>query len=176
MFFSGGLIPTFLLIRNLGMLDKFIVYIIPVAFSMFDLIIFISFFKTIPSSLEEAARIDGANDFYIFLKIIIPLSMPVIATIALFHGVYQWNDYFTGMIYINDSALQPIQTYLYKVIAQSGANQLMQSSSVSISKSTVTSQSIKFATMVVTTLPIVCVYPFLQKYFVKGMLLGSVKG
>ncbi|MBU3111246.1 carbohydrate ABC transporter permease [Clostridium lacusfryxellense] len=176
MFFSGGLIPTFLLIRNLGMLDKFIVYIIPVAFSMFDLIIFISFFKTIPSSLEEAARIDGANDFYIFLKVIIPLSMPVIATIALFHGVYQWNDYFAGMIYINDSALQPIQTYLYKVIAQSGANQMMQSSSVSVSKSTVTSQSIKFATMVVTTFPIVCVYPFLQKYFVKGMLLGSVKG
>lgn len=176
MFFGGGLIPYFLLIRDLGMIDKFIVYIIPAAFSMYDLIIFISFFRELPASLEEAAKIDGANDFYIFLRVVIPLSMPVIATIALFHGVYQWNDYFTGMIYINNPDLQPIQTYLYKVIAQSGANQMMGSASVSVSKTSVTSQSIKLATMVVTTFPIVCVYPFLQKYFVKGMLLGGVKG
>jgi len=171
--FSGGLIPSFLLIKQLGFLDKFIVYIIPVMFSFFDALIFISFFKEIPKELEEAARIDGASDFQIFIKIILKVSLPVIATIALFHGVYQWNDYFTGMIYINDPNLQPIQTYLYRIVAQSSSNQMMPGGIIA---RTTTSQSLKLATMVVTTFPIVCVYPFLQKYFVKGMLIGSVKG
>ncbi|MBD0381966.1 carbohydrate ABC transporter permease [Paenibacillus sedimenti] len=175
LFFSGGLIPHYLLIRDLGMLDSFWVYIIPAMFSFFDLIIFLSFFREIPDALEEAAKIDGANDFKIFYQIILPVSMPVIATIALFHGVYQWNDYFTGMIYINNSDLQPIQTYLYRVVAQSSSNQMAAAATGSIAK-TVSSQSIKLATMVVTTLPIVIVYPFLQKYFVKGFMIGSIKG
>ncbi|CAN7739314.1 carbohydrate ABC transporter permease [Paenibacillus sp. LjRoot56] len=175
LFFSGGLIPYYLLIRDLGMLDSFLVYIIPAMFSFFDLIIFLSFFREIPDALEEAAKIDGANDFKIFYQIILPVSMPVVATIALFHGVYQWNDYFTGMIYINKSELQPIQTYLYRVVAQSSSNQMMAATTGSVAK-TVSSQSIKLATMVVTTLPIVLVYPFLQKYFVKGFMIGSIKG
>ncbi|NOU66413.1 ABC transporter permease subunit [Paenibacillus sp. LMG 31461] len=175
LFFSGGLIPYYLLIRDLGMLDSFLVYIIPAMFSFFDLIIFLSFFREIPDALEEAAKIDGANDFKIFYQIILPVSMPVVATIALFHGVYQWNDYFTGMIYINKSDLQPIQTYLYRVVAQSSSNQMMAATTGSVAK-TVSSQSIKLATMVVTTLPIVLVYPFLQKYFVKGFMIGSIKG
>jgi putative aldouronate transport system permease protein len=176
MFFGGGLIPYYLLLKNLGFLDKFSVYIIPAAFSFFDLLIFMAFFREIPQGLEEAAKIDGAGDFRIFLKVIIPVSLPVIATIALFHGVYQWNDYFAGMIYINNPNLQPIQTYLYRVVAAAGSNQMMQTAPGGITVRTTTSESIKLATMVVTTLPIVCVYPFLQKYFVKGMLLGSVKG
>lgn len=176
MFFSGGLIPYFLLIRDLGLYDNFLVYIIPAMFNFFDLIIFVSFFRELPASLEEAAKIDGANDFMIFLKVIIPLSMPVIATIALFHGVYQWNDYFAGVIFVNNPDLQPIQTYLYKVVAESSSNQMMVNAPGGIAAKTVTSQSIKLATMVVTTLPIMLVYPFLQKYFVKGMLIGSVKG
>jgi len=175
MFFTGGLIPTYLLIKDLNMLDSFLVYIIPAMFSFFDLIIFMTFFREIPDGLEEAAKIDGANDWSIFLRVVLPVSMPVIATIALFHGVYQWNDYFTGVIYINNTDLQPIQTYLYKVIAQSSSNQMMAQVPGGISK-TVTSQSIKMATMVVTTLPIVFVYPFLQRYFVKGMMIGSIKG
>lgn len=175
MFFGGGLIPTYLLIKDLNMLDSFLVYIIPAMFSFFDLIIFMTFFREIPDGLEEAAKIDGANDWSIFLRVVLPVSMPVIATIALFHGVYQWNDYFTGVIYINNTDLQPIQTYLYKVIAQSSSNQMMAQVPGGISK-TVTSQSIKMATMVVTTLPIVFVYPFLQRYFVKGMMIGSIKG
>ncbi|AWB43198.1 ABC transporter permease [Paenibacillus sp. CAA11] len=175
MFFGGGLIPYFLVIRDLHLLDNFLVYIIPAMFSFFDLIIFVSFFREIPSGLEEAAEIDGANDLGIFLRIIIPVSMPVVATIALFHGVYQWNDYFTGMIFINEMDLQPIQTYLYRVVAESSSNQMAASMPGGINKN-VTSQSIKLATMVVTTLPIVLVYPFLQKYFVKGMLIGSIKG
>lgn len=175
MFFGGGLIPTYLLIKDLHMLDSFMVYIIPAMFSFFDLIIFMTFFREIPDGLEEAARIDGANDWSIFLRVVLPVSMPVIATIALFHGVYQWNDYFTGVIYINNTDLQPIQTYLYKVVAQSSSNQMLAQIPGGVGK-TVTSQSIKLATMVVTTLPIVFVYPFLQRYFVKGMMIGSIKG
>ncbi|KEQ24161.1 carbohydrate ABC transporter permease [Paenibacillus tyrfis] len=175
LFFSGGLIPSYLLIRDLGLLDSFWVYIIPAMFSFFDLIVFQAFFREIPDGLEEAAKLDGANDFKIFRSIILPVSMPVVATIALFHGVYQWNDYFTGMIYINKSELQPIQTYLYRVVAQSSSNQMMAATSGTIAKS-VSSQSIKLATMVITSLPIVIVYPFLQKYFVKGFMIGSIKG
>ncbi|MDX8362370.1 MULTISPECIES: carbohydrate ABC transporter permease [Bacillaceae] len=176
MFFNGGLIPYFLLIRDIGLFDNFLVYIIPTLFNFFHLIIFVSFFKQLPPSLEEAAKIDGANDFMIFIKVIIPLSMPVIATIALFQGVYQWNDYFAGVIFVNNPDLQPIQTYLYRVVAESSSNQMLANAPGGITTRTVTSQSIKLATMVVTTLPIVLVYPFLQKYFVKGMLIGSVKG
>ena len=175
MFFYGGLIPTFLLIRDLGLFDSFLVYIIPALFSFFDMIIFMAFFRDIPDGLEEAARIDGANDLMIFTRIIIPISMPVVATIALFHGVYQWNDYFTGMIYVNKMDLQPIQTFLFRVVAQSSSNQIVATAGAAINR-TVTSQSIKLATMVVTTLPIVLAYPFLQKYFVKGLMVGSIKG
>ncbi|WP_339317771.1 carbohydrate ABC transporter permease [Paenibacillus sp. FSL R10-2734] len=176
LFFAGGLIPSFLLIRDLQLLDNFLVYIIPAMFSFFDLIIFMTFFREIPEGLEEAARIDGANDWSIFLRIVLPVSMPVIATIALFHGVFQWNDYFTGMIYINNTDLQPIQTYLFRVVAQSSSTQMMVAAQGSGMTRSVTSQSIKLATMVVTTLPIVFVYPFLQRYFVKGMMIGSIKG
>lgn len=176
LFFGGGLIPTFLLMKDLHLLENFLVYIIPVMFSFFDLIIFMTFFREIPEGLEEAARIDGANDWSIFLRIVLSVSMPVIATIALFHGVYQWNDYFTGMIYINNTDLQPIQTYLFRVVAQSSSSQMMVAVQGSGVTRSVTSQSIKLATMVVTTLPIVFVYPFLQRYFVKGMMIGSIKG
>ncbi|WP_242985400.1 carbohydrate ABC transporter permease [Vallitalea okinawensis] len=177
MFFSGGLIPTFILFKNMNLLDSFWVYIIPTMFSFYDLIIFQSFFRGIPDSLEEAATIDGAGYFYIFRRIILPLSKPVLATIALFCGVWHWNDYFMGVIYITKNVdLQPIQTYLYRIVAESASNQAMANMPDGVQKATTTSGSIKLATMVVTTLPIVLVYPFLQKYFVKGMLLGSVKG
>ncbi|WP_370866945.1 MULTISPECIES: carbohydrate ABC transporter permease [Paenibacillus] len=175
LFFSGGLIPTYLLIRDLGLLDSFWVYILPAMFNFFDLIIFLAFFREIPAGLEEAAKIDGAGDFTIFCRVVLPVSMPVVATIALFHGVYQWNDYFTGMIYINNPDLQPIQTFLYRVVAQSSSNQMLAAAPGGMAKN-VTSQSIKLATMVVTTLPIVLAYPFLQKYFVKGFMIGSIKG
>lgn len=175
LFFSGGMIPTYLWIRDLGLLDHFLVYILPVMFSFFDLIIFLAFFREIPEGLEEAAKIDGANDFRIFVQVIFPVSLPVVATIALFHGVYQWNDYFTGVLYVNNNDLQPIQTFLYRVVAQSSSNQIVAATGSAVTR-TVTSQSIKMATMVVTTAPIVFAYPFLQKYFVKGLLIGSIKG
>ena len=177
MFFSGGLIPYFLLIKNLGMLDSFWVYIIPSLFSFYNMIIFMTFFRNIPQEMEESAKIDGANDFRIFLKIVLPVSGPVIATIALFNGVGQWNDYFTGVIYItNEQWLIPIQTFLYKIISESSSTRIVANMPASVRNSMVTSTTVKYATMVVTTFPIVCVYPFLQKYFVQGIMVGSVKG
>ena len=176
MFFGGGLIPTFILYKNIGLYDNFLVYILPAMFNFYNMIIFMSFFRELPAGLEESAKLDGANDFTIFIKLIFPLSMPVVATIALFNGVAQWNDYFTGVMYINDAAKQPIQTFLYRIIASASASKAVVSMPAGISVQQVSSQSVRLATMVVTTLPIVCVYPFLQKYFGKGMLIGSIKG
>lgn len=176
MFFGGGLIPTFILYKNIGLYDNFLVYIIPCMFNFYNMIIIMSFFRELPAGLEESAKLDGANDLVIFIRIILPLSMPVVATIALFNGVWQWNDYFTGVMYINNSSLQPIQTFLYRIIASASASKAVVSLPAGISAQQVSSQSVRLATMVVTTLPIVCVYPFLQKYFVKGMLIGSIKG
>lgn len=176
MFFNGGLIPTFIALKNLGLYNNFLVYIIPSLFNFYNMIIFMSFFREMPAGLEESAKLDGANDMLIFIKIILPLSMPVIATIALFNGVGHWNDYFTGVMYINDAELQPIQTYLYRVVASASASKAVVAMPAGISAQQVSSQSVRLATMVVTTFPIMCVYPFLQKYFVKGMLIGSIKG
>lgn len=176
MFFGGGLIPYFITIKNLGLYDSFLVYIIPGLFNFYNMIIFMSFFRAMPASLEESAKLDGANDMLIFVRIIIPLSMPVVATIALFNGVGHWNDYFTGVMYINKAALQPIQTYLYRIVASASASKAVVAMPAGVSAQQVSSQSVRLATMVVTTFPIMCVYPFLQKYFVKGMLIGSIKG
>lgn len=174
MFFSGGLIPTFIVIKNLGMFDRFTVFIFPTLFSFFDLIIFQAFFRTIPEALEESAKMDGANSFKTFISIVLPVSKAVVATIMLFNGVFNWNDYFMGIIYTNNSHLHPIQTYLYKMIVTSESSKTSLLSG-GLSRSTFNSTSLQMATMFVTTIPIVCVYPFLQKHFVKGMLLGSVK-
>ena len=178
LFFGGGLIPYFLLIRGLGLLDSFLVYVFPTMFSFYNLLIFQAFFREIPGELEESARIDGAGNFLVFLRIVIPLSGPVIATLALFVGVYNWNDFFYGVIFINNTRLHPIQTYLYRVIAESQSGQMLTSVLLTsaVQARRVTAQAIRMATMVVSTAPIVCVYPFLQRYFVKGVLLGSVKG
>lgn len=177
MFFTGGIIPTFILFKHINLLNNFLVYIIPAAFNFFNLLIFINFFREIPASLEESAKIDGASDWKIFMKVVLPLSKPVLATIALFAGVGQWNDYFGGLMYMTNRVdLEPIQTYLYRMVAQVQSSQVAGSiSAANITASDTTSTSIKLAAMVITTLPICCVYPFLQKYFVKGMMVGAVK-
>jgi putative aldouronate transport system permease protein len=177
LFFSAGLIPYFLLLRNLGLYDRFLVYVIPTMFNFYNLILFQGFFRDLPPDLEESARIDGANDFRIFLRIVMPLSAPVLAVIALFVGVYNWNDFFFGVIFIKRSVLLPIQTVLYRIISEAtAANEMLSFVPGGIRTSSVTSQALKLATMVITTFPIVCAYPFLQKYFVKGLLLGAIKG
>lgn len=172
MFFGGGMIPTYLLIKSLGLLNSFWVFIIPALFSYYDMIILMNFFREIPPSLEESAKIDGAGVWTIFMKIAIPLSKPAMCTIALFNGVYQWNDYMSTKLYINDKALYPIQMKLYEIIVQQQAQTMKPMGSVVIPT---TSQSIQLATIVVATVPIILVYPFVQKYFLSGMLVGAVK-
>ncbi len=172
MFVSGGMIPTFLVYKSYGLLNNFWVYILPVLFSFYDVIIMMNFFRGIPRSLEESAWIDGASPFLVFIKIILPLSLPVVATIALYHGVYQWNDYMTANIYVNNEQLYPLQQLLYKIVSQNLSPTV--ATGTAVVRQT-TSQSMQLATMVITTVPVIIVYPFLQKYFVSGLTLGAVK-
>lgn len=172
MFFSGGIIPTYLLIKSLGLLNNFLVYIIPALFSYYDMVVLMNFFRQTPSELEDAARIDGAGVWRTFLSIVLPISKPALATIALFHGVSQWNDFMTAKLYVTEKALYPLQMKLYEIIVQQQASTMANPTSVAISTS---SKGIQLATIVVTTLPIVIIYPLLQKHFVSGMMLGAVK-
>jgi len=172
MFFSGGMIPTYLLIKSLGLLNTFWVYIIPALLSFYDVIILMNFFRNVPDSLEESAKIDGGGDWRVFLSIFIPLSMPAMATIALFNGVGQWNDFMTTKLYITDQSLYPLQMMLYEIIVQSQTQSMQNIGSVAIQTTT---KGVQLATIVVTTLPIVVIYPILQRYFISGMMLGAVK-
>jgi len=172
MFFSGGMIPTYLLIRELGLLNNFLVYIIPAMFSYYNVIILMNFFRNVPNSLAESAMIDGAGQWRIFLQIYLPLSKPALATIALFNGVSQWNDFMTARLYIADTALYPLQMKLYEVIVQS-QTQGMQNIGTAVAQST--TKGVQLATIVITTVPILVIYPLLQKHFIAGMMVGAVK-
>lgn len=175
MFFGGGIIPTYLIIKSLGLIDTFWVYIIPGLLSYFDVIILMNFFRGIPDSLAEAAKMDGATDFQTFRKIFLPLSKPALATIALFNGVSQWNDFYSSLLYINSNTwLYPMQMKVYQIVVQFQQSQVHAFNPNAAT--TVSSQGIQLATIVVTALPIVVAYPFLQKYFVRGLMLGAVKG
>ncbi|OWR30551.1 ABC transporter permease [Saccharibacillus sp. O23] len=180
MYFSGGLIPTFLLIRSLDMFNTFWVMVIPGIISVWNMIIFRTFFKSIPAGLEESARIDGCSNWGVLFRIILPLSGPVIATLSLFTAVYHWNDWFTPSIYISNTDLLPIQTKLQQILNSNiMSEQMAQLDSAAQGRmgqmKAVTTKSLSMATMMVATIPILCVYPFLQKYFVKGVLVGSLK-
>jgi len=179
MFFNGGLIPYFILIKSLHLYDTFWVYIIPTLFSVYYLIIIQSFMRELPNSLVESAKIDGASEYRIFFQLIIPLSKPVLATIALFTMVNHWNTYFDSMMYTNSQWLQTIQLFLKKIITDpSVARSLSSAAAAAVPDQAVklTPQTIKLATMIVTAVPIIMTYPFLQKYFVKGFTMGAVKG
>lgn len=176
MYFGGGLIPVYILFSKLGLIDNFLVYIIPGMLSFFNCVLFISFFKEIPDALEESAKIDGAHDFYIFIRIIIPLSSPVLATIALFNGVGHWNSWFDSAFFTNSPYLQTLQAVLWKIISQAEAVEIIKRNTRMKVQSLSTIESIKFATMIVSIIPITLAYPFLQKYFIKGMMIGSLKG
>jgi len=180
MYFSGGLIPSYLLIYNIGLINSFWVYIIPNLISVFNVIIVMTFFKQLPEALEESAKIDGAGQFRILFRIILPISMPMLATIALFNAVFQWNSWFDGYIYMTNDKLLPLQNVLVRII---NANSMSETLSKAGSASTmvnkfkgVTVKSVNMATMMVSMIPIFMVYPFLQKYFVKGIMIGSIKG
>lgn len=179
MYFNGGLIPTFLLMRDLQLIGTFWVYIFPGLISAFNLIIMRSFIEGLPKSLFEQARIDGAGEFRMFFQIVLPLSLPVLATIALFVAVGQWNQWFDVFLYNSSNEnLTTLQYELMKVLsntATSNSNANIASHDAEHAANTVTPKSIQATMTIVASLPIICVYPFLQKYFVKGMTLGAVK-
>lgn len=172
MYFSGGLIPSYLLVKGLGLYNSFGALILPAAVNTFTLIIVRNFFMTVPQEIEESARIDGANEMYILFKIVIPISMPIIATAALWSAVANWNAWFDCMIYIKDQNKYVLQYVLRQILLQGQSVDVMGESQ----NIYVNSETMKMAALVAATLPIICTYPFLQKYFVKGMLIGSVKG
>ncbi|RAV12458.1 carbohydrate ABC transporter permease [Paenibacillus contaminans] len=174
MFFGGGLIPEYLLIKNLGLFDTRWAIILPSAASAFLIIMARTFFQEIPESLYESAYIDGANDAQIMWKIAIPLSKPILAVLALFYAVAHWNSYFPAMIYLTDPKLQPMQLYLMKLLIQED-NTMMLGSLTGFDR-VLQSLSIKYAVIIIVILPIVLIYPFLQRFFIKGVMIGSVKG
>ncbi|WP_425423451.1 carbohydrate ABC transporter permease [Schleiferilactobacillus shenzhenensis] len=184
MFVGGGLIPTYLLIRALGMVDTVWALIIPGGASIYNIIVTRAFFdSSIPWEMQEAAKIDGASDFQLFFKIVLPLSAPIIAVMALFYGVGHWNSYFDALVYLQNKALYPLQMVLRQILVlqdiQTGAN-ASGAISASTAKAAFSQQQlvavIKYGVMIVSTLPVILAYPFLQRYFVKGVLVGSLKG
>jgi putative aldouronate transport system permease protein len=170
--FTGGMIPTYLVVRDLGLIDSYWALILPLAINPFYLIIVKTFFQALPEALEEAARIDGANEFKVFTKIVLPLSKPVIATFSLFYAVAIWNDYMSPLLYINDSHKWTLQVLVRQLTAPNAdsANTLDALQTFGFPE-----QGLKFAVIVIATVPILLVYPFLQKHFAKGVLIGSVK-
>jgi putative aldouronate transport system permease protein len=175
MLFGGGLIPTYIVVRELQLLDTYWALMLPGAISAFNLIIVKNFFQELPPELEEAAKIDGCSEIGLLRRIVLPLSMPVLATFTLFYAVGHWNNFFSALLYINDPARWPLQVMLRQIVLLS---QMAAGSAQSVDYNYVkeAEQSIKMAVIVVGTLPILLVYPFLQKHFAKGVLIGSVKG
>ncbi|GBG09114.1 hypothetical protein PAT3040_03744 [Paenibacillus agaridevorans] len=175
MFFSGGLIPMYLLVNNwLDLGNSLLALIIPGLISTWNLIILRTSFEAIPDGLIESARMDGAQDFTILFRIVLPLSLPVMAVMVLFYGVSHWNSWFSAMIYLRDRELFPLQLILREILIQNSTAYM--SGDASASDVEAVGESIKYATIIVATLPILAVYPFLQKYFVKGVMIGSIKG
>jgi len=182
MYINGGLIPNFLLIRDLNLLDSFWVYILPGLIGVFNLIIIRSFIEALPESILESARIDGAGDYRTFFSIVLPLCVPVLATVALFSGVYQWNSWFDVFLYNSSTIeLSTLQYELQKILQNSNASMTQKTAGDAFngamhSQGTVTPTAVRATMTIVASVPIIMVYPFLQKYFVKGMMVGGVKG
>ncbi|OAS15089.1 carbohydrate ABC transporter permease [Paenibacillus oryzisoli] len=173
MFFSGGLIPLYLTVKGVGLIDSLWSLIIPTAINTFNLILMKTAFEAIPDALEESAKIDGANDFVILFRIVLPLSMPVVAVMLLYYGVGHWNSWFNAMIFLQERSLYPLQLVLRGILLQGEASA---NSGASDDDAAMLAATLKYATIIVATVPILFVYPFLQKYFVKGALIGAVKG
>jgi putative aldouronate transport system permease protein len=176
MLFSGGLIPYYMVLKTLGFINNFLVYIIPGLFSFFHVLIFQSFFREIPEAIVESAKMDGAHEYTIFFKLILPVSLPVVAAMILFTGIYNWNAYFDSMIFTSKPELQTVMMFLMKVVkTQQAASSLARRASIILGNKTTASRTVQLATMMVTTIPIIAIYPFMQKYFVKGVMIGSIK-
>ncbi|SER42715.1 putative aldouronate transport system permease protein [Gracilibacillus ureilyticus] len=173
MLFGGGMIPTYLLVKSLGLLDSIWALILPMAINPFNLIIVKTFFQQLPKELEDASKIDGCTEFQTFWRVMLPLSKPVIATFTLFYAVFYWNDFFQALLYLTDTTKWPIQLLLQQLVmvANSGIGDLQEAQLYEPPE-----ESVKLAVIVIATVPILLFYPFLQKHFAKGVMLGSVKG
>ena len=175
MLFSGGLIPTYLVVSNLGLINSILAMIFPGMISTYYVIIMKNYFSGLPQSLEDAAKIDGANDLKVLYKIYLPISKPFMATFALFYAVERWNEWCNAYLYISDKNIKPLQIYLRDILVNFSNQLSTQAQSVVNSQGKVYVQSVQMATIVITMLPIMCLYPFLQKYFVKGVMIGAIK-
>lgn len=176
LYFSASAVHSYLLYRQMNLLDTFWVYILPNVYQFYYIILFISFFKQLPPALVDSARVDGAGDFTILYRIILPMSAPVIATVSLFVGVWHWNDWFHPAFFVNSEKLMTLPAVLMRAMSLAEAQQTLQKyMSQPVGQSSVTMESVRYAMLIVAVLPITLIYPFVQKYFVKGMTLGSVK-
>lgn len=180
MFFSGGLIPTFILLKNLGLYNSFLVYIVPGFISAFNVVVMMAFFSELPPSLEESAKLDGAGYLDIFFRIIVPVSTPIFATVSLFNAVSHWNNWFDSAFLVSSKQLRTMSYWLMDIINKANLSSFASNKDVTQSfanaMKSYTAESIRMATIIVVIIPIIMVYPFLQKYFVKGIMIGSVKG
>ena len=176
MFFGGGLVPTYLLIKSLGMLDTIWAIILPGAVNVWNIILSRTYFQSLPKELIESSKIDGADDLQTFIKIILPLAKPIILVLVLYAFVAQWNSYFDAMIYLNDANLQPLQLVLRSILVQNTPQPGMIADIQSTAEMAKVAEQLKYATIVVSSLPLLIMYPFFQKYFDKGVMVGSVKG
>lgn len=170
--FNAGMIPTYMVVRYTGIMNTFWSLIIPDAISAWNVLILVSFFATIPDAIEESAKMDGANDMQIFARLIVPLSMPAVSTIALFVAVHHWNSLMDGIMYINSTSLKPLQVYLMELVMRSEINGM----DANLGEQALPALSIQTAAIFSATLPILLVYPFVQKYFTRGIMLGAIKG
>ena len=176
MFFGGGLIPTYLLISNLGMLDTIWAVLIPGAFSVWNMIIARTYYMGIPSDLQEAAEIDGADEMVYFFKILLPVCVPIIATISMWQFVGMWNSYFDAMIYLNSASKQPLQLVLRSILIQNQPEPGMVSDMQSTAERAQLAELLKYATIIISSIPLMILYPFFQKYFDSGIMAGAIKG
>jgi putative aldouronate transport system permease protein len=177
MFFSGGLIPTYLLVKKLGMINTMWALIIPGAVSVMNIIIMRTFFQTsVPAEVQESAAIDGCSNIQTLVRIVLPLSLPIIAVMILFYAVGHWNAYFNALIYLTDRGKYPLQLFLREILIKAEMDQMTSSMDLSVQKHLMEAEAIKYAIVIVANLPVLLLYPFLQKYFVKGMLIGAIKG
>ena len=175
MLFSGGLVPTYMIVKGLGLINSIWVLVLPTAISTYYLIIMKNYFLNLPAGLLEAARLDGANEWKILWNVAIPISKPFIATFALFYSVERWNEWYNALLYINEKNLAPLQIYLREILVSLNTQLSTQAQQMISSTQKVSTTAVQMATIIITAVPILCVYPFLQKYFVNGIMVGGLK-
>ena len=175
MLFSGGLVPTYMMVKGLGLINSIWVLVLPTAISTYYLIIMKNYFLNLPAGLLEAARLDGANEWKILWNVAIPISKPFIATFALFYSVERWNEWYNALLYINEKNLAPLQIYLREILVSLNTQLSTQAQQMISSTQKVSTTAVQMATIIITAVPILCVYPFLQKYFVNGIMVGGLK-